>query len=77
LATGNPVSGDPGTTEGTEPLDWPVMGFIVPGVLLEGVKNTVGTGEIEILGLGVVGLTVGIRGMSVAGKVGVGLLATG
>jgi hypothetical protein len=33
-----------------------VMGLMVPGVLLEGVKNTVGTGEIKILGLGTVWL---------------------
>lgn len=52
------------------------MGLMVPGVLLAGVKNTVGTGEIEILGLGIAGLTGEPLGVMITGN-GVGLLATG
>lgn len=71
-----PVEGDPGIPGGMGAPDWPVIGLMVPGTLLEGVKNTVGTGEIEILGLGTVWL-IGKSLGRLIGDDGVGLLATG
>jgi hypothetical protein len=49
---------------------------MVPGVLLAGVKNTVGTGEIEMLGLGNVWLVAELLGRLI-GDEELGLLAWG